>query len=459
MNIKLQDLTFDIIQQLFADKLNQKYGQLNFPNASDSTTIVRDERDLERWKTGIMNGYGNVELELNPEGANSREQIKVLDQKFIDNKNRYIDTKASYLDSERSAGRTSGLDEELINEFGPDAKDEMSPSEYIQYCLERYREYRILAMDPTINSQATKLYLDKASDYYARAQEAMDEIEPDMTDHLSDEDKALPNVPLDEAEEDISVTDQMIQQLISMAEKGEFDNDQIRNLGQQLTSARKRYFTAQRSPESYKAAAEKAKQTKIQQKIDGEAESERSRKMANQQDAIIKARRDGGMLPYSLDDYNRKPNPKYYTFIMNDPGSGVGLYKLRDKYKNTVIGTKNEDGTVNPVTDTDIYAPQGVRPSMKSYMEEVDTNRWAKLAGINEYSSTDFDTYKVGDQIELDPKYFQAFELPDGYVGTVKSVDQADYADETPVYTVKLKNIDPFGDEHEYINVEYKQVK
>jgi hypothetical protein len=67
----------------------------------------------------------------------------------------------------------------------------MSPSEYIQYCLERYREYRILAADPTINAQATKLYLDKASDYYARAQEAMDEIEPDMTDHLSDEDKAM----------------------------------------------------------------------------------------------------------------------------------------------------------------------------------------------------------------------------------------------------------------------------
>ena len=200
MNIKLQDLTFDIVKQLFADKLNQKYGQLNFPNASDSTTIVRDERDLANWKQGIMNGYGNVELELNPEGANSREQIKVLDPKFQANKDKYINTKASYLDSERSAGRTSGLDEELINEFGPDAKDEMSPSEYIQYCLERYREYRILAADPTINDQAAKLYSEKAMDYYVRAQEAMDEIEPDMTDHLSDEDKALPNKSLADQE-------------------------------------------------------------------------------------------------------------------------------------------------------------------------------------------------------------------------------------------------------------------
>jgi len=93
-------------------------------------------------------------------------------------------------------------------------------------------------------------------------------------------------------------------------------------------------------------------------------------------------------------------------------------------------------------------------------MENINLNRWAKLAGINEeYSSTDFDTYKIGDQIELDPKYFAAFEMPDGYVGTVTNINQADYADETPVYTVKLKNIDPFGDEHEDISVEYKQVK
>ena len=94
-----------------------------------------------------------------------------------------------------------------LEEFGPDAKDEMSPADYIQYCLDQYYEYRTLAMDPTINDQATKLYLDKASEYYARAQDAMDEIEPDNTDHLSDEDKALPNVSLDEKDEELSDRD------------------------------------------------------------------------------------------------------------------------------------------------------------------------------------------------------------------------------------------------------------
>jgi hypothetical protein len=78
-----------------------------------------------------------------------------------------------------------------LEEFGPDAKDEMSPADYIQYCMEKHREYRILAADPTINDQARKLYSEKAMDYYERAQAAMDEIEPDNTDHLSDRDQAM----------------------------------------------------------------------------------------------------------------------------------------------------------------------------------------------------------------------------------------------------------------------------
>ena len=276
MNIKLQDLTIDIVKQVFADTFAQKYGQVSFPNASDSTSSIRNEQDLEYWKQRIMNGYGNVELELNPEAENWWERVIVLDPKFQANKERYINTKASYLDSERAAGRTSGLDEQ------------MDGGDYIKFLMDKYYEYRTLAMDPTITNDAYKLYSEKAMEYYERAQEEIDKITPDATDHLSDEDKALPNVP----------------------------------------------------------------------------------------------------------------------------------------------------------------------------MNELNLNRWAKLAGINEeYSSMDFDTYQVGDQIELNPKYFEAFQFPEGYIGVVKYIDKADYADETPVYTVTLKNIDPTGDENDTISVEYKQVK
>jgi hypothetical protein len=306
MKIKLQDLTIDVVQQAFPDVFAKSYGQVSFPNASDSTTSVRNERDLEYWKKGIMNVYGNVELEFNPEAENWWERVKVLDPKFQANKEKYVSAKMSYLDSERAAGRTSGLDEQ------------MDGGDYIKFLMEKYYEYRTLAADPTLTKEATNLYLDKASEYYARAQEEIDKITPDATDHLSDEDKALPNRSLADQEAELSDRDKAM--------------------------------------------------------IDDYEEEEANREV-----------------------------PRDYA----------SMYE-----------------------------------------------RFQKLAGINEeYSSTDFDTYKIGDQIELNPKYFTAFEMPDGYVGTITNINQADYADETPVYTVKLKNIDPFGDEHEDISVEYKQVK
>jgi transposase len=117
-----------------------------------------------------------------------------------------------------------------LEEFGPDAKDEMSPADYIQYCLDRYYEYRTLAMDPTINAQATKLYSEKASDYYAQAQEAMDEIEPDNTDHLSDEDKALPNVSLADQENELNNenTNEMFTKQSRQYDQWADDNDRLK---------------------------------------------------------------------------------------------------------------------------------------------------------------------------------------------------------------------------------------
>ncbi len=195
MKIKLQDLTIDVVQQAFPDVFAKSYGQVSFPNASDSTTSVRNERDLEYWKKGIMNVYGNVELEFNPEAENWWERVKVLDPKFQANKEKYVSAKMSYLDSERAAGRTSGLDEQ------------MDGGDYIKFLMEKYYEYRTLAADPTLTKEATKLYLDKASEYYARAQEEIDKITPDATDHLSDEDKALPNRSLADQEAELSDRD------------------------------------------------------------------------------------------------------------------------------------------------------------------------------------------------------------------------------------------------------------
>jgi len=137
----------------------------------------------------IRTGYWNRQRDL--EGLNAGLAKLGLKADEIDD----YDEDTGWLYWYELSPLTSEINE-VIEEFGPDAKDEMSPADYIKFLMDKFYEYRTLAMDPTINDQATKLYLDKASEYYARAQDAMDEIEPDNTDHLSDEDKALPNKPL-----------------------------------------------------------------------------------------------------------------------------------------------------------------------------------------------------------------------------------------------------------------------
>ena len=250
-----------------------------------------------------------------------------------------------------------------------------------------------------LNNEEKKSILD-----FYKSKSNTNEMDTKKEDELSDKDKAMVDdyeeeeanreVPRDyasmyEAEGDgMSATDQMLQQLIAMAEKGEFDNDQIRDLGQQLTSARKRYFTAQRSPESYKAAAEKAKATKAQQKIDYDAsEKEREKEFNSPLDIPIdpsnrdkfkdeaeRIRRVRGQLPWNVSSSDRTPNPKYYDLVGTDDETGVKQYKLKGEWKGKVVTDYND---LNP--NTGEYQPL----STKDDDIFINEARWAKLSGLD----------------------------------------------------------------------------
>jgi hypothetical protein len=218
-----------------------------------------------------------------------------------------------------------------LEEFGPDAKDEMSPSEYIQYCLERYREYRILAADPTINAQATKLYLDKASDYYAQAQEAMDEIEPDMTDHLSDEDKALPNVSLADQENELNNenTNEMFTKQARQYDQWADDNDKLK---------------------ANKAKTEKPKPIH-QQIIDLVGGEDKFREIAK------------------LKNPNNKLNTEEFnTLDKKDAELSDKDKAMIDKYEDDE--KEQEDSEINKI-------------DAKMYREDINVERWDKLAGLD----------------------------------------------------------------------------
>ena len=99
----LDELTFATVRQFFPE------GEIAFPNADDSSRIVRNKEDLEDWKRTTKNRYGNVKIVFNPK-AIWYDQVKIKDEKFDKAKDSFVKGKQAFLDKERKAGRTTGLD-------------------------------------------------------------------------------------------------------------------------------------------------------------------------------------------------------------------------------------------------------------------------------------------------------------------------------------------------------------
>jgi hypothetical protein len=158
-------------------------------------------------------------------------------------------------------------------------------------------------------------------------------------------------------------TQELIQQLTDNTRNGDLNIDQINDLTYALRQALRQSQRANRSPESYAAAAEKGKATRAQNDMDRAMAVNMAKERQKKDDAAVQARKDSGLLPLRVDDYSGKPNPKYYTFAYDDQRSGIGYYDLKDEYKDEVIGID------------DMYLQE---------MDELILNRWAKLANITE---------------------------------------------------------------------------
>ena len=122
--ISLKDLTFDQVKASFpkfyqqprnkdGDPSDEYYSYIDaitFPNPDDSQTSIPHRNMFNYWKNNTLERYGDVELEFNPEGV-WFDRVKLIDDKFKQDKERYIKGKQSWMDAERESGRTSGLDE------------------------------------------------------------------------------------------------------------------------------------------------------------------------------------------------------------------------------------------------------------------------------------------------------------------------------------------------------------
>jgi hypothetical protein len=92
-------------------------------------------------------------------------------------------------------------------------------------------------------------------------------------------------------------TQELIQQLTSNARNGDLNINQINDLTYALRQALRQSQRANRSPESYAAAAEKGKATRAQNAANMDATMARSRDMDAQDKMNKQDRIDKGLLP------------------------------------------------------------------------------------------------------------------------------------------------------------------
>jgi len=76
---------------------------LSFPNPNDTSSIVADMKSLENWKEKTKRRFGNIKIILDPDAEEHWEKIKIVDDKFSQDKK---DADQAKMDTLRSWGTT-----------------------------------------------------------------------------------------------------------------------------------------------------------------------------------------------------------------------------------------------------------------------------------------------------------------------------------------------------------------
>ena len=108
ISLFLKDLTFDDVVNAFNDDYqnvqftrkqpngeegNYYKDSVSFPNPDDSLTRVGDMSSFEGWKEKTLSRYGNIKINLAPEADVWFNKVKVIDDKFNNDKKDYVDAK------------------------------------------------------------------------------------------------------------------------------------------------------------------------------------------------------------------------------------------------------------------------------------------------------------------------------------------------------------------------------
>jgi hypothetical protein len=176
-----------------------------------------------------------------------------------------------------------------------------------------------------------------------------------MNNKMDGEDK------IDEAEggEELSPVEQVIQQLVTMAGKGEISSIQIQNLNNELLKARKRFNYSNKSPED-----------KEKSRISG--------KVKKQLSQIDKETKDEVLKMLGIEKNTTPGNFNSPAFLLN-----MGIYDDKDiqKQYNNIY----DKLFLQKVKENNIYNQEAINQYLNNsnINEFIDINRWIKLSGLD----------------------------------------------------------------------------
>ena len=123
----LEELTFDMVMDIFVDNYKdtqftrkQPNGEdgpyyrdsVTFPNTDDTSTSIGDMSAFEDWKSKTMKRFGNVSIKLDPKSDMWFNKVKVIDDEFQELKDKLAQGKADAMKKDQELGRS--IDESFV---------------------------------------------------------------------------------------------------------------------------------------------------------------------------------------------------------------------------------------------------------------------------------------------------------------------------------------------------------
>ena len=97
--LKLSMVTFELLLENYPKSYGKKFSNgISMPLADDSMRVINSEDSLNYYRDEITKKYGDVIVELNPENLLWFDRVKIKDDTFIQDQNKFCEAKARAMD-------------------------------------------------------------------------------------------------------------------------------------------------------------------------------------------------------------------------------------------------------------------------------------------------------------------------------------------------------------------------